>query len=113
MNPYQLKTVLLLVLLVNLSACDTTNSPATVKQALAKEPDANGAAIFADNCVVCHGPDGTSGIGGAANLQKIRLDSALIIQTLQQGKNGMPSFENKLTVEEQIKLEKYVLSLHK
>jgi mono/diheme cytochrome c family protein len=50
---------------ITLSACGTdTGDTGTV---ITPDPVA-GADVYSANCVVCHGPDGTAGISGAADL---------------------------------------------
>ncbi len=89
----------------------------SIHPALAAETP-NGAKIFNDNCAACH-------IGGGNILisQKTLKKEALlkylenyerdriqaIIHQVQNGKNAMPAFKNKLSAEEILEVAAYVL----
>lgn len=60
----------------------------------------SGRRIFEKYCAACHGRDGAAGIGGAANLQQLTLDSAGIRDVLMNGRGFMPAFHNTLTPKE-------------
>ncbi len=60
--------------------------------------------IYTDNCVACHGTDGTGEVLGAADLTDLRLvDSRAprdFYLTLTQGKGSMPAWQGRLSQEE-------------
>lgn len=49
--------------ILGLLSCESTPAATDLKT------PKSGAEIYSVNCVVCHGDDGSEGIGGAANLQ--------------------------------------------
>ena len=74
--------------------------------ALPVEKDADlafGKKVFADNCVLCHGPEGKGNreLGGPNLTDKIWLygsDKATIVQGLQNGRGGvMPAWQGRLS----------------
>jgi cytochrome c oxidase cbb3-type subunit 3 len=74
--------------------------------ALPVEKDADlalGKKVFADNCVLCHGPEGNGNreLGGPNLSDKIWLygsDKATIVQGLQNGRGGvMPAWQGRLS----------------
>lgn len=64
------------------------------------DPIAHGAALYANNCVVCHGADGALGKAGAKNLQGSMLDKNEMAALILKGKNGMPGFKNVINQDE-------------
>lgn len=72
-----------------------------------------GKILFEQKCSVCHGNDGTAGIGNAANLQISKADSTQSSQVITDGKGSMPSFKGQLSAQEVNQLVGYVLSLRK
>jgi mono/diheme cytochrome c family protein/uncharacterized membrane protein SirB2 len=83
-----------------LSDADT----ATIAGATSDEPAATpspelaaGQALFAKNCVVCHGPDGQRGLNGAHDLTKSNLNTAGRVYLVTNGLGKMPAFQGKLT----------------
>jgi len=92
---------------------DTTESaiPETVSEVPAIAD--KGHLLFERKCAACHGSDGAGGIGGAANLRTSKLDSMAIIQTINKGKNAMPSFNGQLTREEMENIASYLTVLRK
>jgi len=79
----------------------------------APKPLSAGQAIFEQKCTACHGSNGTSGIGNAANLQTSKLDSSTVLKVITEGRAGMPSFATQLTKNELTTLSSYVLSMRK
>ena len=68
------------------------------------------AALFKQNCAVCHGNDGRLGVNGAKDLRLSELSLAPRIELIKKGKGKMIGFENTLN-EEQIKaLAKYTFT---
>lgn len=70
-----------------------------------------GEKIFEEKCVACHGNDGTAGIANAANLQKSQLSNTDIVNTINNGRGGMPSFKSQLAVGDIQALANYVVTL--
>ncbi len=70
-------------------------------------------ALYKQNCMACHGGDGTAGLANAANLQTSRMDSLAIINVLVNGKNSMPSFKTQLTEEQRGLVASYIIGLRK
>jgi mono/diheme cytochrome c family protein len=73
----------------------------------------NGATLFEQKCVACHGADGTAGIANAANLQTSRLDTISVIRIITHGKNSMPVFDEQLGTGEIEQITNYVFTLRK
>ena len=69
---------------------------------------AHGEALYANNCVVCHGADGALGKAGAKNLHGSMLDKNEMAALVLKGKNGMPSFKGALNDEEVMAVVAYV-----
>jgi mono/diheme cytochrome c family protein len=71
-----------------------TSDTDTADTADTDTPEARGAALYAADCVVCHGADGTAGIDGASNLVEDvpNLDDAAITDVVLNGKDEMPAF---------------------
>lgn len=72
-----------------------------------------GEKIFEAKCVACHGNDGTAGIANAANLQTSQLSNAAIVNTVSNGRGGMPSFKSQLSEGDIQDLANYVITLRK
>ncbi|MBA4304675.1 MAG: hypothetical protein C0424_10660 [Sphingobacteriaceae bacterium] len=72
------------------------------------DPLAHGAALYANNCAVCHGADGALGAAGAKNLQGSMLDKNEMAAMILKGKNGMPGFKGALNDEEVFAVVAYV-----
>jgi mono/diheme cytochrome c family protein len=69
--------------------------------------------LFEQKCSLCHGNDGTAGIGNAANLQTSKADSITSFKIIMDGKSSMPSFKSQLSEQQIHKLANYVFSLRK
>lgn len=75
-----------------------------------------GAKIFSDDCVPCHGEDGTANTSsgkllGAANLTTAKvqnLSDASLAHVISEGKGQMPSFKSVLTHQQIQDVLKYV-----
>lgn len=75
-----------------------------------------GAKIFSDNCVPCHGTDGTGDTSsgkllGAANLTTAKvqnLSNASLAHVISEGKGQMPPFKSVLTHQQIQDVLKYV-----
>lgn len=110
----------ILIPLAMLTACsDNEASSDTVAETYTsanKEPIAEvseSQILFEQKCSLCHGNDGTAGIGNAANLQTSKADSATSFKIIMDGKSSMPSFKSQLSEQQIHKLANYVLSLRK
>lgn len=87
--------------------------PAVTAAAIEEEgPD--GAALFAQNCAMCHGAGGEGGIGPALNTDDYQYGRSreAVEQSIGQGRpGGMPSFGNRFSAAEVSALAGHVLSL--
>jgi mono/diheme cytochrome c family protein len=72
-----------------------------------------GKILFEQKCSLCHGNDGTAGIGNAANLQISKADSTASYKIITDGKGSMPSFKAQFSVQQVHQLVDYVFSLRK
>lgn len=74
---------------------------------------AAGQALYTQNCVVCHGPDGKLGLNGARDLTKSNLNAAGRIYQVTNGSlsKKMPAFQGKLSEEEIRQVAEYSLTL--
>ena len=72
---------------------------------------AYGKALFAAQCAVCHGVDGTLQLSGAKNLQMSQVDDQYIVNIINTGKNTMPKMEGKYSDQELKALLNYIKSL--
>lgn len=79
--------------------------------ALGEAQLANGKAIYTQLCATCHGPDGTKGLGGAANLQVSNLSLNGRVHVIENGRGLMPGFGSQLTDEEAETLAAYTMTL--
>ena len=71
----------------------------------------NGRSLFQENCVRCHGEDGTKGLLGARNLRKSRITDSAIIYRISNGKRFMPAFKKRLNSEDILQLAAYIKTL--
>ena len=62
------------------------------KAAEAQPIAADGAQVFKQYCILCHGADGTMGTNGAKNLQESALSKAERITMITEGKGLMTPF---------------------
>jgi mono/diheme cytochrome c family protein len=92
--------------------------PGQTEQAKITNP---GQKIFEDNCMRCHGADGSSNtfIGHKWNVPDLRSDAVQKLSAEQRitiitgGKNNMPAHKDKLTKDEIRLVESYVRDLGK
>lgn len=97
-----------------LTACTSSNTLKNEDQGEAKISKAEVKHLFESNCSSCHGCDGTLGISGAKDLSLSQLKADEIKDRIQNGKNGMPSFEGLIQEGEQMdSIVSYVISLRK
>ena len=73
----------------------------------------NSKAIYTQVCETCHGPDGTKGLGGAANLKVSKLSLQDRINVVENGRGLMPGFGGQLTEQEAEALATYTMTLKK
>ncbi len=73
----------------------------------------NGKAIYTAACVVCHGPDGKLGVGGAKDLTTSTLTHAEKVDMITHGKGLMTPFKGQLTEQEIDEVASYVDSIKK
>jgi len=112
--------LLLLALAIMLVAqqADTKAASPAPPQTKAATP---GRKIFEENCMRCHGADGSSNtfIGHKWNIPDLRSDAVQKLSAEQRitiitgGKNNMPAHKDKLTSEEIRLVESYVRELGK
>ncbi|MBI1837816.1 MAG: cytochrome c [Flavobacteriia bacterium] len=70
--------------------------------------------LFESNCSSCHGCDGTLGMSGAKDLSISKLKDDEIKSRIQNGLNGMPSFEGIIEEGQQLdSIISYVKTLRK
>ncbi len=81
--------------------------------ALSESQAANAKAIYTQACETCHGPDGTKGLGGAANLKVSKLSLQDRINVVENGRGLMPGFAGQLTEQEAQSLATYTMTLKK
>ena len=82
---------------------------ATPGPAAAAALSAQGAEVFTQACVVCHGEDGLGGHGGGAPLDQVE-DVALVLATVSDGRGNMPAFGGALTPEQIRAVAAYVVN---
>ena len=73
----------------------------------------DGAAIYKSKCAMCHGANGEGKAAMKTAQFPKTLSEADIVKTLENGKNKMPSFKTKLSVDEITQVAKHVKSLEK
>ncbi|TGE27348.1 c-type cytochrome [Hymenobacter metallicola] len=96
------------------SACSSAGSSEPEETAAAAPPptaELPGKALYTQNCVVCHGPDGKLGLNGAHDLTKSNLNATGRVYMVTQGLGKMPSFKNQLTEEQIQQVVAYSLTL--
>lgn len=99
-----------------LSATDAatiaTATPSAAEAAAPEKPVlATGKALFAQNCEVCHGPDGKRGLNGAHDLTRSNLNTAGRVYMVTQGLGKMPGFKGQLTEAQIQQVVAYSLTL--
>ena len=111
------KNILFIIPVLLYASCGSSNNSAstptnTPQNNTVTIPD-SAQYLFEAKCASCHGADGTAGIANAANLKISSLDSVAIIQTITNGRGGMPSFKNAISEKDIHKLAGYVYTLRK
>jgi cytochrome c oxidase cbb3-type subunit 3 len=91
-----------------------SGAPAAVAIKTEEERLAEGEHLFAQSCAMCHGADGTGGIGSNLTQQEFiygRSDDA-IRSSIQNGRQGgMPGFTHQLSADQIESLLRFVLRL--
>ena len=108
--------VLRFIYFIFIFALVSCGSNSTESSEVSKKPISKAEAkyLFQNNCASCHGLDGKLGVGGAFDLSKSALSEEEIKKVIQNGRNGMPSFEGIiLPGDQQDKLISIVKSLRK
>ena len=72
----------------------------------AAPPTSAGAAVFQQNCAVCHGAEGKG--GARAPSLEAESDAGVVARTVHAGKDGMPSFAGRLTDAQVTDVAEYV-----
>lgn len=84
-------------------ACGNAD-PGSGSAAMAAEtPPSEGAKIYKQYCITCHGLYGDMGAAGAANLQDSKLTLEQRVEVVTNGRNAMTGFKTLLS-EDKIKL---------
>ncbi|MFA6060854.1 MAG: cytochrome c [Taibaiella sp.] len=111
---------LFLIPFAALTACSNDDTSSNTVAESNSEPIANNKVevsesqiLFEQKCSLCHGKDGTAGIGNAANLQTSKADSVTSLQIIAVGKGSMPPFKSQLSEQQIHKLVSYVFTLRK
>ncbi|MEJ8801202.1 SirB2 family protein [Pontibacter sp. H249] len=86
-------------------------TPEAIVAKLEDDQLANAKAIYAQVCDTCHGPDGTKGVGGAANLKVSNLSLHDRINVVENGLDLMPAFGGQLSEQEIEALAAYTMTL--
>jgi cbb3-type cytochrome c oxidase subunit III len=87
------------------SAWENNASPVTEEEVITAGAPVSvqvGASIFEKNCSVCHGANGTGGIGPAlaGNPHVNVADPTIMLTTILQGRNLMPSWRGQLSADD-------------
>ncbi len=83
--------------------------------------DEDGGAVYKAKCALCHGPDGDGntamgkklGLKALSSAEVQKLTDDQIRQTIVKGKGKMPSFDKKVTGDQQKALVAHIRSLGK
>jgi cytochrome c6 len=102
--------ILLFSAMIALHACLQTDSkpPSGGSSTNSKK---SGAAIFDQNCKICHGIDGQLGLNGAKDLSKSQLSLTERVSIITNGKNVMTPFGKILSSAEIDSVAAFTLSL--
>lgn len=68
----------------------------------------NPATLYAKYCAGCHGADGRRGSGNMVLIHAGRLSDAEVEQVIAAGREGMPSWKDRLSATEIAALARYV-----
>jgi cbb3-type cytochrome c oxidase subunit III len=97
------------------SAWGNSASPVTEQEVLASGPPVSaqvGSSIFAKDCAVCHGANGTGGIGPAlaGNPHVNIADPTRMLTTIVQGRGVMPSWRGQLSASDLASVATFIRS---
>jgi len=99
------KHYILSIILVGLFSCTERkaqeNNSNTVSDSYSKQ-------LYTLNCASCHGKDGRLGVAGAKDLSQTSLSDNEKKNIILKGQNGMPSFENRLEIEDIDSIIQYI-----
>ena len=100
------KYYILFIILVGLFSCterkaQENNSNNTISDSYTKQ-------LYTLNCASCHGKDGRLGVAGAKDLSQTSLSDNDKKNIILKGQNGMPSFENRLEIEDIDSIIQYI-----
>lgn len=73
--------------------------------------EVDGAAIYTNNCLICHGADGKKGYNGASDLSASKLDREGVLQVINNGRGNMMPYKELLAEEEKQAVADYILTL--
>jgi alcohol dehydrogenase (cytochrome c) len=68
----------------------------------------NGAQLYRETCLPCHGPDGGGGEGGGAPLTSA-LTREVVLATMTEGRNTMPAFGELYTIQQMRDIAAFVV----
>ncbi|MGC6432814.1 MAG: c-type cytochrome [Crocinitomicaceae bacterium] len=99
------KYYILFIILVGLFSCTERkaqeNNSNTISDSYSKQ-------LYTLNCASCHGKDGRLGVAGAKDLSQTSLSDNEKKNIILKGQNGMPSFENRLEIEDIDSIIQYI-----
>ncbi len=67
--------------------------------------------LYKNNCVVCHGMDGSLGLGGAGNLTLSKLPKKNVVEIITNGKGKMTPYKDLLSENEIDMIADFVMAL--
>jgi mono/diheme cytochrome c family protein len=68
----------------------------------------NGAQLYRETCLPCHGPDGGGGEGGGAPLTSA-LTREVVLATMTEGRNTMPAFGELYSIQQMRDIAAFVV----
>lgn len=95
------------------TSCNSESDSSKQETAAQTTTSSDGATVFRQYCVTCHGADGKLGLNGAGDLTKSVLTVEERVTQISKGKNMMPAFEETLSADEIQAAAKFTLSLKK
>lgn len=104
-----MKNAFILLSFFVIMSCHNENS--VVVENTTVEPD--GALLYKERCISCHGADGKLGFAGAKDLTLSKKTHQEIITQVTNGKGAMTPFKNILAPEEIDAVSSYAVSLQK
>lgn len=96
-------------------ACGNAGTEGEASALAAASPTAadEGAKVFKQYCVACHGLYGDMGVNGAFNLQTSKLSLEEKVAVITNGRNAMTPFKDVLSPEQIKAVAQYTLTLKK